>query len=642
DAAFVALSDLVLAISRRGPLVLVVEDTQWADDASAAWMRVFIERLQAEDAQTRLLVVLVGRGTDRYSGLDDPMLVRLQLGPLSEDESLALAAFFLGSTPEALAPRVRETLGATAVRAQGNPFYLTEIVRELADSGALARRGATWELDAAVADFRLPATVHAAVASRLNRLEPRLVQVVQVAAVIGRRFERAMLVAAAALEPGVGDVEEAIGALEVQRVFESTAGGSGEVGFAQPLLQEVAYGSLLEARKRALHRRIGLALEEKMGQGTVRFAATLAQHFSQAGDAERSARYMARAGDRARAAYANVEARACYRAALEWRQRAPESAALPQREDLLLNLASVETALGNYDEANRLLDLRWDVAPETSRALRARGDVLESMGDMAGALAAYRKAILLAANDGLESSRALAAQANVRRRLGDFPEAVAMCQAALSCLAGLGLPSEAAYVHGVMGICYQRIGDLEGALRHHSEAMRLRKEAGDVSGVASSYNNMGAICAAAGRLDEAKAHYSRSQELYRRLGDRPHLSEVLNNLGDLLIKQQDFESAEQHVNEAISLSRKIGYPSVEIAALCNLSLVAQTRDEPATALERLDQALDLVYRTGLTEWIAEIRHMRGRTMAALGRAEDAEHEFAEALNQAASSGNTAL
>ncbi|MBM3267499.1 MAG: tetratricopeptide repeat protein [Candidatus Sericytochromatia bacterium] len=639
-AAAAVLSERVLALAANGPCILVFEDFHWVDAATAGWLASLADRLVAEAARVPLLVLTVGReGAPAPS--ESEVLTTLALPPLAADEALALAAFHLGSTPEALSDRLRHSLDQAVARSQGNPYFLLEMVRELEAAGFLNRRGATWELDPAAADWRLPTTVHAAVAARLDRMAPTLRQILQVAAVLGRRFDLKVLEAIAGREPGVSDVGAA--AAELDRLgWLARSGEAGELGFAQGLVQEVAYASLLDERRKDLHRRIGLALEEKMGQGTVRFAATLAQHFAQAEDAERSSRYLAKAADRARSANANAEARTCYRASLEWRERAPDTASLPPREDLLLNLALVETALGNYPEARRLLDARWDAAPESPRALRARGDLLERTGDMAGALAAFRKAVLLAGSDGLELARAMASQANVRRRLGDFMEAIAMCRQALSCLAGLGLPAEAAYVHGVLGICHERMGAFEEAFAAHGEALRLRIEAGDVAGIASSHNNLGAVCGNLGRFADARAHYLQSLDQYRKLGQRSDVGDVLNNLGDLLIRQGDFSAAEPYLQEALALSRKIGHATTTVAALGNLGHLALARGEPAEALSLLDECLDLVLRTGHTEVLAEIRHLRGRTLAALGRTGDAADELGEARQQAGSAGNPGL
>lgn len=646
-AAFLAFADLLVAQARRKPLAIVVDDLQWADEASVAWLEPIIRRLAAESAAP-LLAVLAGRPEGRFAevlGSSGVPVRRLDLAPLAAEDALALAAYHLGSTPDSLPQRVRGILAEVVSRAAGNPFYLTEMVRSLEGTGMLARRGATWELEPAPAEWRLPTTVHAAVAARLDRLPASQRRIVQAAAVMGRRFDRGLLRAVAAADEAGADVDALLADLVELGIFEEGTGanaGPGSLAFGQALIQEVAYGSLVEGRRRDLHRRVGLALEEKTGQSTVRFSPTLAQHFAQAGDADRSARYHAKAGDRARSAYANAEARNCYRAALDWLDRSTNSAALPPREDLLLNLALVETSLGNYDEALRLLDARWDIAPESTRALRARGDLLERKGDMAGALAAYRKAIVLSNNDGLESSRAMAAQANVRRRLGDFPEAIQMCRTALSCLAGMGMPAEAAYVHGVMGICYQRMGELEAALREHSAALRLREEAGDAEGVASSLNNLGIVSAWLGRVEDADGHYRRSLEMYRRLCDRASIGDVLNNLGDLMIKQGRYAEAESHLAEALAIARGLGHTPTTIVVLGNLADAALARGEAAEALQRLEEAIDLVYATGHTEVMAEVRLLRGRALAILGRAEEAAEELGEARSLAASASHAAL
>lgn len=642
SGAFLALGDLVLTLARKGPAILSLEDLHWADPASLEWLATFLERLSDEEAGLPILVLLQARPD---ADLPDLALdgrfefTTVALGPLRYDVSLALGALLLGSTEGGLPPQVRAVLARISERAEGNPFFLAEMIRNLEEGGVLARQGASWVVSRPFAEAGLPASVHSAVAARLDRLAPHLQAVIQVAAVMGRKFDARLLREVLGHDPS-----EALLALIHLKLLAGREGG--ELSFPQGVIQEVAYESLPPNRRRELHTAVGEALERLLGEDVAKHAATLAQHFERAGDGPQAARYLFLAGRRDLASFANAAAAEHLQAALAWLDRAPPGRepgvgqALPARHDVLLELAVARTALGELDEAMRLLDEVLAAGPASPRVLRVRGDLLERRGDLDAARQAYEKA--RSAADPLETARATAALANIERRLGRYAEALALSRAAREQFLLLGRPAEAAIVHGIMGICHHRMGEWDAALREHGEAMRLREQAGDADGVARSHNNLGIIAAALGRFSEAHQHYARGLALFRRLGDRLSMAMVLNNLGDLQFKQGDDDLAERHFREALRLSDRYGNAIESMTALGNLAEVFLKRGSGKDALDCIDRCLELAARTRHGEFIPELHCMRGRALGHLGRLDEARRELALARALAAEAGNTAF
>ncbi len=633
SGGFLALNDLLLALARAGPLILSLEDLHWADAASLEWLATLFERMSDDEGGLPVLVLVQARPD---ADLPDLALdgrfefTTVALRPLKPETSLALGAFLLGATEGALPPQVRGVVRQICDKAEGNPFFLAEMLSNLQEGGVLARQGSAWEVARPLHEAGLPTSVRSVVAARLDRLAPHLKTVVQSAAVIGRRFGVKLLRDVLGHDP-----TEAVSALIHLKVFGGQAGG--QMCFTQGVIQEVAYENLLHSRRRELHEVVGLALERSLGDDVAKHAADLAYHFVRVEDAGRAARYLFLAGRRERASFANAEALGHLRAALPWLEKAAGIAGIPASHEILLELALTETGLGQLEDAMRHLDEVYLLIPPSPRVLRARGDVLERKGDLDAAGQAFEEA--RKSPEPLEAARATAALANIKRRLGQYREALALSRLAMEPLVAHGQPAEAAIAHGIMGICHHRMGEWDAALREHGEAMRLREQAGDVDGVAKSYNNLGIIAAALGRFPEAQQHYSRGLALFGRLGDRLSMAMVLNNLGDLHFKQGDDGLAERHFREALRLSDKYGNAIESMTALGNLAEVFLKRGVGCDALACIDRCLVLAGETHHGEFVPDLHCMRGRALGCMGRTEEALVELGLAKRLAEEAGN---
>lgn len=639
--AFIALDDLVVRQARKGPLVLCLEDMHWADEASLEWLSGLIERVSTESGQLPLAILAQTRS--ELAALKESAsrlpTTQLAIGPLQPSDVEALATIHLGATIESLPEPVQRVVRHVLERADGNPFYLSEVLRASTEGGVLIRDGASWKVGN-TAEGALPTSVRGAVAARLDRLTTKARHLLQVAAVIGKQVDPGLLDA-------VVPKDEALDELVTQKLLFVRK--SGEIGFSQTLICEVAYETLLISARRELHRKVGKALEVQVGDDVGNHAAVLAEHFVKGESAPKAARYLYLAAEQAKASSAIAEALVFYSKSLTWqaaaeasssdRQDSVENEMTVPKAEILLQMARLETLRGELDSALSHLDEHEALAGRSTRSLRARGDVLEQKGDFAGALATYREAREAAQGYPLEAARAWASEGNVLRRMGDFEAAIELCQRANEILEAEYQPAEAAFVHGVMGICYHRVNDFEGALREHAAALRLRQQAQDLDGVAKSHNNLGILASELGRWAEAYQQYSKALLMFRKLGDRPHLSMALNNLGDLLLKQGDDAMAERHFKEAYKLANQLGDRVNIITALGNLGEVMLTRGSAEEALAHFDACLVQAAESGHNEYGRDLQLGRARALAMMGEAEKARKALDLAQGEAEAAGN---
>jgi AAA ATPase domain len=257
-----------VSLARTDPVVYVIEDVHWIDEVSESMFADFLTVIP----QTHSVVLITYR--PEYEGALTRMhgAQTISLAPLTEGETMQLLDALLGADPSVMA------IGALiAGRAAGNPFFVEEMVRELAERGVLEghRGGYTCRTD--MAEVSVPATLQAAIAARIDRLEPDAKQTLNAAAVIGLRFTPELLIAL-----GVDPVVDVLARVELVDQVRFTP--SAEYAFRHPLIRTVAYESQLKSDRAQLHRRLAAAIEQHDPGSADANAALIAEHLEAAGD----------------------------------------------------------------------------------------------------------------------------------------------------------------------------------------------------------------------------------------------------------------------------------------------------------------------------------------------------------------------
>ncbi|MDT5098596.1 MAG: hypothetical protein QOC76_2333 [Mycobacterium sp.] len=270
DARRRRLAALVNAarLSRQSPAIYVIEDAHWIDEVSESMLSDFL----AVIPQTPSLVLVTYR--PEYHGA----LARVAgaqtvtLAPLSDSETAALVAHLLGADPsvDALGQRVAE-------RAAGNPFFAEELVRDLAERGVLRGEPGAYMSAAEVGAVRVPATLQATIAARIDRLHPKAKRTLSAAAVIGSRFGLGLLTVLG-VEPVVDELVAA------QLIDQVSSTRQPEYVFHHPLIHSVAYEAQLKSDRSELHRRVATAVEAREPESGDENAALIAKHLEAAGD----------------------------------------------------------------------------------------------------------------------------------------------------------------------------------------------------------------------------------------------------------------------------------------------------------------------------------------------------------------------
>ncbi|MFE8602861.1 serine/threonine-protein kinase [Archangium violaceum] len=341
------LRKALLGLAEEEPLLLILDDLQWADELSLD----FLKMLATRDGVPGVLILGTCRLDETGAGLTElggaPGMRTLALGRLDTRSVGAMVAGML-----ALRESPGELVDFLAESSSGNPFFIAEYLRAAIDEGLLARdREGAWHLrqpgagaDTLARHVLLPRTLAELIERRLSALGGDGQRWVECASVLGREFDGALLPALAGLAETVA--LDVLGELRRRQLIEETT--SGRLRFVHDKLRESAYERTAVERRRALHLGAARLLEARSLAVPEAFP-ELGHHFAQAGLHDQALHYFGRAADRARATYANGEALRLYRAALQAFQLAGRepSAALPLHEAL----GDVLALVGRHEEA---------------------------------------------------------------------------------------------------------------------------------------------------------------------------------------------------------------------------------------------------------------------------------------------------
>lgn len=604
NAALEALNGLLLSLAQVQPVLLSIEDLQWADDASLEWLKLFLESLSHQPEQQRMMIVAQYRPGMQFSAnefwkLD---LTVIQVRPLEGPDSQKLLASILG-TMSAAAPAVAALVKQVQERAEGNPFYLKELIFSLIDGGVLVKVQEAWQVQRPASEFKMPGTIQGAVAARLDQLPHHKRSLLQVAAVLGRTFSQPFLAKVAGTDVPVPGLDELV---KSNYLYQNSGG---DYAFVQALTQEVAYQSLLLSSRKELHGRAGLALESLYADHLDENAHILAQHFALAEDFARALLYQFKAAQRAFDLFDLATAKSAIDRALGLIDQRPDLAG-PQRWEILYLKGLILTPLNLFPDAMSALSEAFSLLSETqpqAKVLLAQGDLYERQANYAQALETYQQGYdLLPVEFTTERASMLAKVGYGKYRLGEHEACQALCLEALALIAGAEHPKEAGFAHSVLGLCLWRLGNLEQATKHTLLAMQQREADKDLLGVATSCNNLASIYSDSGETSLAEQYYLRGLQAYERIGDGYFISKARNNLGDLLMAMGKLAEAEDHLRKALEIQQRLQHKDILATILFNLGNVLSYRGKLEEALTFMRKGLSIFESLDIREVFPEV------------------------------------
>jgi class 3 adenylate cyclase/tetratricopeptide (TPR) repeat protein len=616
---FELLGQLLLHTAAAGPVLALFEDLHRADAMSLDLWSHVASMLE----QRPVLLLGIHRPDKSLAALDDGAHI-LELHALSAEESQQMAVELL-STSDLPAPLLQQIVQ----RAGGNPLFLVELLRAV-----LARQHT---LD------NLPDSLSGLILARIDQLDEPSRGLLRVASVIGQRIPFGVLHALQTIDQAM--LLRNLGRLDTQQmtVLERLEPERVDV-FRHALIQEVAYQSMLYARRRELHGRIGAYLEARYADKLDDYYGLLAHHYRLSDQRDKAIEYLLKAGHAARNIYANDEAIQYYDWTLEALANSDDDPRAWEARDAV---ADVYTTVGRYDEAlaqHAAILAAPRVAPDIARRAHCkRGSILEKQGQYVAALEELDTAMAIATSGAPDISPFAipfiwAEIALVRKRRGEYDPAIAACEEGLAALQDDPQSWEdeliEARLHSELGGIYGMRGDYPRARRHFEHSLRLRDTIDDLPGIIVSRNNLGYLWQLQSEYELALEQYRQAEELARKINMRYALVFAAINTAWALTSLGRYLEAKAQCVEALALSHTADDQPNIARAHNTLGVVLYRIGEYDQALSAFEQAAQLNRQLGSKYHETTATMYTALTMNALGRFQEAIEAATQARHQA--------
>ncbi len=553
-----AIKRILLRESLNQPLMVIFEDLHWIDEQTQALLTLLADSI----GTAKLLLLVNYRPEYSHQWNSKTYYTQLRLDPLGKESAAEMLTALIGDAIE-----VRPIKRLIIERTGGNPFFMEETVQVLLDEGALVPDGAAFRITKSLSGLKIPPTVQAILAARIDRLPADEKDLLQTLAVIGKEFSLA-LVREIVKKPD-DEIDQMLNDLQTAEfIYEQPAAGDLEYTFKHALTQQVAYNSVMIERRRLLHRRTGVAIESLYRDRLEDHYADLAHHYSLSDDAAKAVEYLRFAAEQAVARSAYSEAAADLRAALALLDRLPAGSERA-RAELALRGTENTVALVLHGVSSRQHE-------QATQRMCALAEQLEESG------------LLL---------RGLVGLASIYFTHGEPLRALATGKRCLELAEHTSDSAALAYAAFAVACGAQAAGQLDEAASRYAESM-LHAEQADhrdlilpFAAWSSAAIQRSNVLASMGRVTEAS---KQAEEGLRSARESRHLF----SLGLALTVKP----------------RTHGFLR-----------------EPEIALTHAEEAIALSEEHGFAEWMPWGRFNRGCALAALGRVEEGVADMAEGI-----------
>lgn len=576
-----ALSAVFTLNAKHRPVVMLLEDWHWSDEASKEVLRQLAEMISAYP----LLVVANHRPAYELDWGRPARHTQVHLSPLEATSSVSVMASVVGTVqfPKALGRLLHARTG-------GNPFFLEEMCRTLLEEETLKVEDGQAVLTGSLQTFQLPDTIQAVLRTRLDRLGGAAREVLCVASVIGRDFTRRLLTRVLSgkmqrLE--ALDTLRALGLIQQTHVLPEVT-----YRFKHVLVQEVAFESLLQHQRKDVHLRVGQAIEALHPNLINEQPDVLAHHFSRAEDWEKAAGYGLKAARRAHRLSQFSEALSALESAEKWLLKLPDdSTRQNKRVEMLLEQERLCEIMGLRRRQQELIDELLALL-EAACDRAGLAEVYLRQGDVYTLLRRFETAEE-ALDTSLQLSRARSDEVGERNALRS------------------------------LGLLRWHQERNEEALERVREALAIDRKRGNTDGVAGDLSNLGNIFKGMGNYQEALTHLEEALELTRASHNPLKQGYVLHILANIYRALGNIDQAVAFFKEAIDVCTQHRLLVQQSFHLTSLAHTYLQQDDVAESLRLYEKAVALNRKVRHADGLAQSLRILGDLLLNLGRTDEA-------------------
>jgi len=513
-----AVRGYLCGLTQDGPVAIVLDDLHWADEAS---LHLLLSLADLTSTRSLLFICMLrpdptATSWDAIQQIQQKEATRyhsVSLDPLHAEQTDVLLANLLGV--QSLPKNLRDML---VERADGNPFFIEELIRSLIETNQIVRENSHWRAVHDDAKVSLPDTLRGVLGARIDRLPELTKHVLQNAAVIGRSFDLLILKRLTSLNGGFDPQIQYLQEVSLVEPFRE------EYMFRHVLIQEAAYDSILIKKRVELHRRIAETLEEIHSDRIEEFAPLIAYHFH-SGQDSRSLKYDLLSGEKAARLYANAEAALHFSRALEVAKRnqvdANQVASLFSQLGSVLELGGrFEQALANYEDMqNFAIDKK--IRAMEMKALMAKATIYSIFSKL---------------HDSGRSEQMLIAALGISREIGDR-----LTQAKLN---------------WNLMLTFLFSKRLDQALEYGEIALALGRQSDDQEQLAFILNDLCRLYTCRGEFEKAHIAIREARELWKSLDHQVMFADSLGSEAEAYFNNGKYEESLEYCQQALQLSEQ--------------------------------------------------------------------------------------
>ena len=576
-------------ISQSTPLIIFIDDLQWADQSSLNFLYYLSQNIR----KNRIMIIGTYRPEDIIpaGGKLHPLEITLNnlagggllkimgLQRLNREDTTVLIGRILGDFDNSLASKIYKESG-------GNPLFVIEIIKLLISEKIIYIEGKKWKLRVKADKIAIPKKAYEIIKRRLERLTDEEREILDVASVIGEEFDTLLL----AHTTGMEELKILKKLNRIYRKHKLIYVKNGKYRFEHSIIREVLYNEILDELRRKYHKIIGDAIYELNRDNLAGVVNLLAYHYYEAKD-KKAVKFLIEIGNQAKRNYANNEAMNFYTRALEITDE-------PRfKVEILENIGDIMADKGEYNFAEKNYREAMDFVDDkikNAHLKRKLAEISIKKGDYNGALKLLDNAKKIVVNRfPLEEGRIYRDIGNIYFLRGEYENAFELFKKALKIFAVRNNKKDIADIFKWVGNVEIFLGNYEKSKKYYIKALQIMKEIGDIKEVSMILNDIGDLYLILGNLNRALKIYYSSLRVMENIELKSGISLVLNNIGNVHFRKGNLEEAIQFYMDSLKISEEIPQKNTRSMVLNNMGNVYYLRGEFDKAMEHYTKSLEI-------------------------------------------------
>ncbi|MDI6917010.1 MAG: tetratricopeptide repeat protein [Thermoplasmatales archaeon] len=615
ERIFENIYNLILRISGGKPIVIFLDNLQWADESSLFLLHYMARGM----GDSRIMLccayspeTLNLPGMEKHSGIiqlmeKDKMFIPVDIKRLNKNNVFKMVKSVTSrdDVPSRLIDFVYE-------KTDGNPLFVEEMVRSIIGSRIAYVENDEW----VVKDFSLlktPGTIKDVFNKTLDKLDENSRKILEAASAIGYRFQQDIL-------ENVTDTDkkklvELLNNLANMRIISKYETKHGVYMFIHAMMQDVAYHRLSKNERGLLHKKTAETLERLYKDNINEVLYDLVMHFANTNEYKKTLYYSLTAGEKAKNAFAPDEAVKYYKIALGSLEKLESTMENKgKRVDILLDLGDIyrvtgewDTALQQYENAAKISREINNEKQEASSYIKI-GEIKSERNRWDEAIKNFEKGLKIAEknNDVKGMGEAYKNIGYVHWRKAEFDKSLGYFNKTMECGKKINNPLMVAYANLRIGTVYSEKGEKEKGIEYLQKSIDISGRHGDFHTMAAAYNNIGEIYRGEGKYDEAIWYYKKQIEMAEKTGYVRLMGFGLSNSSECYAKKGELDLAKEFCDRALKIFTKLDEKYMIAASYHNYGLIYRFKKDWDKAIEYYHDCIKILENLNMPFDLAEI------------------------------------